>query len=297
VVFSEKYSSQNYSDLALIIRTFFDKHRVKQTPQMACIAAAGPVSGGCVKLTNLPWEINAAQLGVSLGIADISLINDVEAAAYAVDDEHVNSGILLQEGRAVSSGASVVVNIGTGFGQALRVNNGGVIQVMASEGGHVDFAPVNDNDLALFRFLSKELNRVSVESVLSGPGLVRIYRYLNSQQSGKADEMLNSIDIVRKAGEGEAQAINALRYFFELLAGHLGNIILTYLPVRGIYIMGSVLPAMVGYFPQQKFITALADRGAFSELIKSKLIKILTQDDLGLAGASKLAQLRLKSLK
>lgn len=295
VVFGEYYPSQNYTSLAVIIDRFFDTIKIEQAPEIACFAAAGPVRDGRVELTNLPWSIDAAEISDTFDISEVYLINDVEAAAYGVYAQNITQHIVIQAGNAVASAPSVLINIGTGFGQALRINNQSDPIVIASEGGHVDFAPADDFELGLLHYLRLELTHVSIETLLSGAGLTRIYQYLGSLYTDDGDVTdISSFDIVANANNGELLAIDAIGHLLDIAANHIANVILTYLPLSGVYIMGSMFAALYRFIEPKRFTDRLIKRGIFTALIQSVPIQLVLGDDLGLVGAAKVAQIHLR---
>ncbi|OLE50212.1 MAG: glucokinase, partial [Candidatus Rokubacteria bacterium 13_1_20CM_2_69_58] len=143
----------------------------------ACFGVAGPVVDGRSVTTNLPWQIDEATLRARIPARRVRLLNDLEATGYGVLTLPPTALAPLQPGTR-RRGTVALIAAGTGLGEALLIWDGQRHLVVASEGGHADFAPRTDLEVELLRFLRKEFGRVSCERVLSGPGLFNIYRFL-----------------------------------------------------------------------------------------------------------------------
>ncbi|NTU59833.1 MAG: glucokinase, partial [Deltaproteobacteria bacterium] len=149
-------------------------------PHAACFGVAGPVRDGRVTAPNLPWAVDAGEIGAALGTPRVTLVNDLVATALGVPELPPECCAVLQEGRADPEGNGAVIAAGTGLGQALLFRVGGRFLAAPSEGGHASFAPTSDLEAELLRFLATELGHVSVERVASGRGLRNVYRFLTA---------------------------------------------------------------------------------------------------------------------
>lgn len=168
----ETYRSQGHSSLDEIVTSFVGLSPPRL--EAAGFGVAGPVHAGLAKTTNLPWTVDGARLARVLGLDRVSLLNDVEAQAWSLLNLDAGEQIALQTGTP-DPGNLAVIAAGTGLGCAALVRGEGPMRSLASEGGHADFSPVDEVEIELWRFLRPKYGHVSVERVVSGPGLFRIY--------------------------------------------------------------------------------------------------------------------------
>ena len=177
---TRSYASHQQPSLDGIVSTF-----LAETPgpvRLACLGVAGPVRDGRVEGANLPWVVDARALAQRFDLEHVLLVNDLEANAWGLATLPATDFAVLQPGRPTPTGNAAVISAGTGLGQAGLVWDGRRHRPVASEGGHADWAPQDDVQAALWRFLAAEVGHVSVERVLSGPGLHNIYRFLRDGQ-------------------------------------------------------------------------------------------------------------------
>src|SRR5229473_7022527 len=181
-----KVHSADYPSLEVIVKEFLAK--VDKPVDRACFAVPGPVIGGRVKTTNLPWMIEDISLAreLNLNLKSVYLINDLEAIARAVPILRPSDVITINSGEVVPRGAIAVIAPGTGLGEAFLTWDGSRYLAHTSEGGHADFAPTNDLEINLLRYLFTHLKHVSFERVCSGRGIPNIYKFL--KESGHAKE-------------------------------------------------------------------------------------------------------------
>ncbi|MEM6612006.1 MAG: glucokinase, partial [Cyanobacteria bacterium P01_C01_bin.72] len=182
-----QYISANFPDLVPIVQEFLAQDEYIK-PQLACFAIAGPVVNNTCNLTNLNWVLDTQRLELELEIPKISLLNDFAANSFGIlglKDFDVHT---LQPGEAREDSPIAVIGAGTGLGEAFLVPQGKKYQIFASEGGHTDFAPRNDLEMDLLKYLRQKLavEHISVERVVSGQGITSIYQFL--RDSSYAEE-------------------------------------------------------------------------------------------------------------
>ena len=177
----QKFPSQKYPNLRSIVKEFLKEN--KQELSKACFGIAGPVKKGKSQATNLPWLVDCDVLAKELNIEKVSLINDLEANAYGLNLLTKEEFYTLNEGDPNAKGNQAMVSPGTGLGEAGIFFDGKKHIPFACEGGHVDFAPKNELEDELLRYLRKKFKHVSYERILSGPGLYNLYQFLVSTQS------------------------------------------------------------------------------------------------------------------
>ncbi len=293
------YPSHAHHDLASIITDFLGPG---DSPKIAVLAVAGPVhaQGGRqhARLTNLPWQLDNQRLQAQTGIPLICLINDFQALGHSLDQLAADKLDDLQQGQARPRGLRALIGAGTGLGQALMYWRDDHYHVHATEGGHADFAPANELQLALWQNLRQRRSRVSWEDVLSGPGLVRIYRFLQTRHPGQANPRLHqalsqadpAAAITRFALRGDPLARQALDMFSDIYGAQAGNLALSSLPDGGLFIGGGIAPKILKDQRQrQRFLQALRSKGEMSPLLQTLSIKVIRHEHAGLLGALTLA--------
>ncbi|NER06927.1 MAG: glucokinase [Okeania sp. SIO3C4] len=201
-LYENRYSSHDFPDLVPIVQKFLAEANEKLgeqfQPEKACFAIAGPVVNNTVKLTNLPWMLDAKLLENELGVSQVSLINDFEAVGYGILGLTDNDLETLQIGEPHGDTPIAVIGAGTGLGECFLIRGAGTVRVYPTEGGHTDFAPRSELEFDLLNYLlaKHNIDRVSVERVVSGMGIVSIYQFLRDRQS--AAESPEIAEVLRK---------------------------------------------------------------------------------------------------
>jgi len=289
------YRSREHPGLDSILRDFLG---AGDAVERACIGAAGPVEGGRCRLTNLDWEVDEASLRRTLGVSEAYLVNDLQATASSLPFLQEADLATIKEGAADPRGNMAVLSAGTGLGEGFLVRSGDGYIPLASEGGHVDFAPRDEREVRLHAFLRAMHGRVSVERVLSGPGLHDVYRFLREAE-GVAEEPGVSEEI---AGEEPQQAIvrhglaggpgacaETLRIFCSLYGAEAGNLALQYLATGGVYLAGGIAPAILCALRRQEFLSAFLDKGRMRNLLSRVPVIVILDPAAPLLGAASFA--------
>ncbi|MGE5189372.1 MAG: glucokinase [Gemmatimonadota bacterium] len=288
------FPSRDYPALEAILAEFLSgSPRVESV----CLGVAGPVYGGRSRLTNLPWVVDREKVRAAAGARRAFLLNDLQATAFAVPFLAPDAVAVLQEG-AAAEGTIGVIAAGTGLGEALLVKAGAGWLPVATEGGHVDFAPRGELQVRLQRYLGEIHGRVSVERVLSGPGLEAIYRFLLEseamQEAAGVASPLSADDPPRAiAREGLAKdsgaCREALRLFVSVYGAQAGNLALQVMATGGIYLGGGIAPAILPALGWGEFLDAFRDKGRFRELLESVPVRVILDDTAALLGAARYA--------
>jgi glucokinase len=227
------------------------------------------------------------------------LINDLQAMAFSIPALPPESFAVLQEGQPDPEGNVAVAAAGTGLGEAFLLRTGAGYLPVASEGGHVDFAPRNEREAALLHHLRKEHGRVSVERVVSGPGLHGVYRFLREEEGmpevPEVEALLASDDptrvIVSAGMEGRSGACReALRFFAGLYGATAGNLALQYVATGGVVLGGGVTPAILPVLAEGEFLEAFLDKGRFRGFLERVPVKVILDETAALLGAARYAQ-------
>jgi len=266
--------------------------------EAACFGVAGPVVNGRSITTNLPWQLDEATLAATIPARRVRLLNDLEATGYGVLTLPPTALEPLQHG-AARRGNMVLIAAGTGLGEALLIWDGQRHLVVASEGGHVDFAPRTDLETELLRFLRKEFGRVSYERVLSGPGLYNVYRFLRDTGGVPEPAWLHDriatgdpsavVSEVGLAG-GHPLCVQALDLFAAVYGAEAGNLALKALAVGGVFVGGGIAPKIRAKLADGTFVTAFCDKGRFAELMASIPVSLMLEPRAALLGAAHVAR-------
>ena len=301
----ERYPAQEFTGLEEIIRRFITESG-KPEVTAACFGVPGPVRGGRLRLTNLPWEIDSRELELHLKIAHVFLINDLEANGYGIPELSHDQLETLNVGDPSAVGNRAVVSAGTGLGEGILVWNGSKHIPMPSEGGHADFGARNPLEAELLVYLMKKLNgRVSYERVISGPGIHNIYTFLRDEK--KMDEpawlaeRMKSEDpnaVIGEVGEsGQSELCAAtLDMFVASYGAEAGNMVLKALAIGGMYLGGGIAPKILKTMRNGAFMKAFADKGRLSELCIHTPVHIILESRAALLGAAAYAEARAAEL-
>ena len=299
IVEDKVYASQNYPAFVDVIQEFLLLPKVHRcTLTAACICVAGPVEGNRASTTNLPWKIDAGRLARRFGIGQVRLVNDFAAAAIGVERLGAADMQRLQAGRPVEHGARAIIGAGTGLGVALMSWDGEGYVAHASEAGHMDFAPVDELQDGLLRYLRREYGRVSYERLLSGSGLANIFEYL-AERTPPSRAMLRALElekddaaVVSRFGleRRDAVAEQALDVFAAIYGAFAGNIALTALARGGVYIAGGIAPKIAAKLKDGTLVRAFKDKGRFSDLLSTMPLLVVMNARVGLYGALELAR-------
>lgn len=265
---------------------------------VACFGVPGPVVDGRSVTTNLPWEVEEGKLARAIGVPRVKLVNDLEAAGYGMLGLPASEMATLQPG-APKTGPRVLIAAGTGLGEAILAWDGRRYTVMASEGGHTDFAPRNAREIELLRFLMREFGHVSYERVLSGPGLHNIYRFLVQADARRTPEWLEAklsagdpsqvISEVALAGD-DPICVEALDLFVSIYGAEAGNLALKALAIGGVYVGGGIAPKIRSKLEDGRFVAGFRDKGRLAPLMASIPVALALDPRAPLLGAARIGK-------
>lgn len=288
-----KYPSQNYSSLEEIIKEFLSD--IPSPPSYACFGVAGPVEKGTSRVTNLPWVIDAKKMASSLHIDQIFLINDLEANAWGIRCLHEDELYVILEGKKDNIGNQALISAGTGLGEAGLYFNGKEHIPFASEGGHCNFAPSDEEELEIWRYFYKLYGHVSFERLLCGKGLVNLYNfYLQLHKKEEAFEVKEQMKQQDPAQVIYEYALSkkcemcekAVRKFLSIYGSESGNVALKFLALGGIYIGGGIAPKMLEMMKEGDFLKSFIDKGRFDKLLSTIRIQVIMNPHTALLGAA-----------
>lgn len=266
----------------------FDAMLDEPIPQAVAIAIAGPINAEVIKFTNNPWIIRPALIGEKLKVDAYTLVNDFEAVGHAVAqaaDEHFVH-LCGPEQPLAATGTVSIIGPGTGLGVAhvLRTQSG--YHVQATEGGHIDFAPLDAIEDAILARLRKRYRRVSAERVVSGPGLIEIYETLASIE-GRAIQQLDDKQLWALGTSGEdSLAAAAVDRFCLSLGSVAGDIALAQGGFAGVVIAGGLGLRIKDTLLRSGFAERFRAKGRFEGLMAGLPVKLITHPQPGLFGAA-----------
>jgi len=300
-VSSSVYPSREYPGLDAIVSQFIASSSLR--PSAACFGVAGPVRNGRVETSNLPWTVESKRLADELNLPEAMLINDLEANAWGIAALGENDVVCLNRVAGRAAGNQAVIAAGTGLGEAGMYWDGAKYHIFACEGGHGDFAPRNDLEIELLRYLEARFGHVSYERIVSGPGLVNVFHFLRDTGRGQppqwlADQMQHgdaAATISQTALEGKcALCEQALDLFISIYAAEAGNLALKLLATGGVYLGGGIAPKVVSKLAGPLFMHAFIEKGRMQSLMESVPVKVITNDHAALMGAARYAAARMQ---
>ncbi|MBW4506593.1 MAG: glucokinase [Scytonematopsis contorta HA4267-MV1] len=306
-IYEESFHSGDFPDLVPMVRQFLANAK-SPTPLKACFGIAGPVVNNTAKLTNLAWYLDAQRLQEQLNMEAISLINDFAAVGYGILGLTPQDLHTLQPGKPQAGAPIAIIGAGTGLGQGFLVNLGQYYQIFPSEGGHADFAPRTELEFQLLKYLldKHDIQRVSVERVVSGLGIVSIYQFLRDrkianespdigevvrtweQQAGQSEK---SVDPGAAIGNAALKKIDRLseqtmQLFVEAYGAESGNLALKLLPYGGLYIAGGIGPKILPLIIEGNFMLTFTQKGRMRSLLEDVPVHIILNQQVGLIGAA-----------
>ena len=295
--FLETYASADHAGLEELVTLFLAEHPV--TVDGACFGIAGPVQDGRVEKINLAWGVGSREVARALGLDHVGLINDLEANAYGIASLGLGDLAVLHEGDPEAVGNAAVISPGTGLGEAGLYWDGHRHRVMASEGGHADFAPRTEIQVELWRFLAARHRHVSYERVCSGMGLVNIYTFLREtspepEPDWLRDELSSGDQAAVISGAAlaarDARCEQALELMVAILGAEAGNLALKFMATGGIYVGGGIGPKVLTKLVEGPFVREFVGKGRFTNLLERVPVRVILNDRTALLGAARFAQ-------
>jgi glucokinase len=290
----ETFASREEPGLESAIRKFLSSHPC--SIKRACFGVAGPVRNGRCEATNLPWIIDTHEIARQFNIPRVDLLNDLEINANGIAALETKDFDVLNQGTHDPQGNRAVISAGTGLGEAGLFFTDGEYRAFASEGGHADFAPRNHLEIGLLDYLLKRYPRVSIERIISGPGLFNIYQYLRDQ--GRADEpgwLVNQmrhkappVVITENALNGKSSlCVAAVDLFVSLYGAEAGNLALKIMATGGVYLGGGIAPKIIPKLREPVFMNAFTAKGRMKPLLQAIPVRVIINPRTALIGAAR----------
>ena len=264
----------------------------------AAFGIAGPVRDKAVRVTNLPWYIEADSLLKCFGFSTCVLLNDLEATAFGLSVLGAEDLLTLQQGEPGACGNTAVIAAGTGLGEAGLYWDGRQHHPYATEGGHASFCPQNDVEIGLLQYLQHLYGHVSWERVVSGMGLLDLHDFLRSyhraavpnwlneqMQTGDAAAAISSAALLGK----DDICIETLDRFVQLYGAEAGNLALKTMSRGGIYVGGGIAPKILPFLQRDIFMRAFLNKGRMSSLLEGMPVRVILNDRVALFGPAQFA--------
>ena len=275
----------NYPDIGSMIKACCAEFKISM-PEYACFAIAGPIEHGFAQMTNLGWKFKTEDLRNELGMKTLHVINDFAALAYAVPFLSADETKTLYAADSDPDAPIVVMGPGTGFGMALLVPENGGWKIIPTEGGHASFAPTTEKELAIKSYLLKEQSHVSVENILSGIGLVNLYRALASI-AGVEAQNYSPADVSTKGLANEDPICHeAVVTFCNTLGSVAGDKAVSTGARGGVVIGGGITPKLLGILPETNFEERYKNKGPMRKYVSDISIKVIINDKAALVGSA-----------
>lgn len=311
-LYHDRFVSAEFPDLVPMVKQFLVGANAElesaPVPECACFAIAGPVVNNTSRLTNLSWFLEADRLQHQLDMSQVSLINDFEAIGYGVLGLEADDICTLQVGNPQADAPIAIIGAGTGLGQGFSIPHSSQHWIFPSEGGHADFAPRSALEFQLLQYLLEkhDIQRVSVERVVSGQGIVSIYQFLRDRQCleesptvgeqirqwereiGKSEKSVDPGAVISKAAleEDDHLCKQTIEMFVEAYGAEAGNLALKLLPFGGLYVAGGIAAKNLPFMNSGSFIHAFLNKGRMSELLEKVPVHVVLNSQVGLIGAA-----------
>ena len=281
-----RFESSAWSGLQPMVERFLQTSPHNAIPEVACFAVAGPVDGQRATVTNLPWDdLDVPQLVAHLGIHRVFFLNDFQAVGYGLDALSEDDIIVLQEGRERPHAPRALIGAGTGLGQSILLWQNGQYEPLDTEGGHVDFAPTDEEQIELLRFMRTRHDHISVERLLSGAGLVTIDQFLRNAEPRPAAV------ISEAALQGnDPIAEHALQLLVRIYVQQAGNLALTCLARGGVYVAGGIAPRILPFLQEGTFLQGFLAKGRMERILLNIPVRVVRNPRVGLLGAIRKAR-------
>jgi glucokinase len=298
-LFERRYPSSELPALEPLIERFLAEAKAalgeRPAPSAACFGVAGPIRGRRAQLTNLPWTVDAEALERAFAVSRVWLLNDFAAAAYGLDLLPADALATLQEGEPRADAPRVVIGAGTGLGIAYVIRDASGVRPLASEGGHAGFAPRSALEIALWQYLHERVGRVTLEHVLSGGGLMRIYDFLLQRGPHPESPALRAElaegdvpgAVTRHAlDRGDPLALAALDLFIGCYGAAAGDQALNVMARGGVFVAGGIAPKILSRLAAGGFIAAFNDKAGFADAARRMPVHVVLEERLPLQGAA-----------
>lgn len=284
-LFEKSFPSKDYDSLRTIVKKVYEEDiKGKFNISKACFGVAGPVKNGKCDATNLPWLVDSKKIAEVLKLNEVSLLNDLEAAAYGIECLEDKDLIVLNKGEEQKGGTRCLISAGTGLGESIMIYDGKNYRPIPSEGGHTDFAPRTKIEMDLLENLIAKYGRISYERVLSGPGLANVYEFFKKTSyqdiSAWLSDRIKQEDpsaVISEVGMSKKDEAceKALDLFVSIYGAEAGNLALKSLATGGVYIGGGIAPKILDKLKEGSFMQSFINKGRLAVMISQMPVKVI----------------------
>lgn len=291
------FPSRSFSCLKEVLDAFMEGFDAPL--DAAVLGVAGPVVDGTATITNLPWKVDERELAVILKTARTSVVNDLVAVSYGILDLSAGDLFALNDVPRDPRGPIAVIAPGTGLGEAYLTWDGASYRAHPSEGGHADFAPTDEMQISLLRWMLRRHDHVSVERVCSGSGIPNLYAFLKEQGAHEEPERLalrlgeapDPAVVIRENAQDPVEGCDlsraAMELFVKILGAEAGNLALKLLPTGGLFLAGGLPPRIIPMLETGAFMEAFTSKGRLSAWVRRIPVLVALDLDVGLKGAAR----------
>ncbi len=287
-----RYATAEFDGLTAIVTTFLKRTSGPSRIAAACFGVAGPVQDNVSQLTHVPWLVDGAAMAKKLGIDRVELVNDLEAMAHAIPHLEPNELAVVQTGEPVENGNAALIAPGTGLGEACLHIVDGQMLPMPSEAGHTDFSARTPREFDLVSALKATQERVALEDVISGPGLVTLHAFTHKSVPCKrgifpSAPNVTAAEITETAIKRTCPAcVETVQWFVEILGAEAGDLALRTLPRAGLYMGGGIVPHILPFLRSSRFLDAFLGKGQMRTLLERLPISVILEPQVALIGAA-----------
>lgn len=284
----ELFQCEAYCSLKSVLELYLQNQNIDSTSNKvnACLAIACPVDQDLISMTNLPWNFSKTELKAELNLNQLYMINDYTAIAWSINSLSNSQKVKIGGGESVPHTPMAICGPGTGLGVANVIWGNDQWISVGGEGGHVDFAPVDDTEIEILKFLQNKYPRVSYEQVLSGLGIEQIYQAICAINNVQAEDY-QAKDISGKALDNSCPlCLKTLQQFCKILGSFAGNLALTTSAFGGIFIAGGIVPRFIEFFENSDFRARFIAKNRFTEFNSNIPTYVITEAQPGILGAS-----------
>lgn len=275
----------DYTDVYDALTNYFAMTGGRPELDYTCIAVAGPVKNGRIKFTNLDWEVAEDQLLVTTAARRARLINDYAALAYCLPHLAPEDTKPIGSVAAGFGNVHAVMGAGTGFGASVLVGGDYGPYCLSTESGHASFAPVNDYEVEIHRFLRKKHGRVTIEMMLSGPGLVNIYQAIASIR-GEVAQDLTPAQITQIDGDDAQGCRYTVEAFLDVMASVCGDLALCHGATSGMFIAGGIAPRLIKHIDELRFRARMEAKAPLAHMVAAIPSRIIMHPYAALLGSA-----------
>jgi glucokinase len=299
MLFERGYPTHDFPQgLHLMLRRFLEEAgRVASDVAAACVGIAGPVEDGVCVAEWLPWNrVDEKDVAAGVAVRGTRLINDMVATAWGVTALRPDQLVTLNAGEKKAGRNVAVIAAGTGLGESALIFDDGKFHAVTCEGGHTDWAPRNKAEFDLFKFLLDRSHRVTNEHVICGRGLVNVYTYFKSLETGNPPPKLPDSDkdagriAQEAAADPKSAAGKTMDLFVSAYGGRAGSVAMQFMATGGVYVGGGIAPKNLPRMLDGSFMRNFVDKGPLFQPILEKIpVHVVLEQKTALIGAAQYA--------